>query len=337
MAAAQGNVDAQANLGWMYDNGDGVPKDTEEALKWFRKAADRGNVVAQRNLGVMYFNGDGVAKDNAEALKWYRRAAEQGNANAESDLGFMYVNGDGVPKDSAEAAKWLRKAADQGNALAQAKLGWLYANGEGVPKDSAEAAHWYRKGAEQGNADAQYNLGVLYANGDGVSRNSDEAAKWLQKAAKHDNLPKLSGPPVIDARLRVNVDAMPINGTSLEFYLSPLVLASGQRPTVGTIYPLAFLRVVQKVESGYLMRFESPMGDSETAELVFVKTSTEFPENYHFMDTAHFGVYVGPFQYQAVDGFNRSIYQFDMFSDEANGWVLERLHQKPSTKGFPAN
>jgi hypothetical protein len=129
---------------------------------------------------------------------------------------------------------------------------------------------------------------------------------------------------------------MQISGTSLEFFLNPIAMASGQRPTAGTIYPLAFLRVVQKVEGGYLMCFESPMGDSETAELVFVKTTMELPENFHFMDMAHFGAFVGPYQYQAVSGFTRSVYEFDMFSDEENGWVLERLHQKPSTKGFIA-
>ena len=34
--AAQGNAAAQNNLGWMYENGQGVPKDYDEAVKWYR-------------------------------------------------------------------------------------------------------------------------------------------------------------------------------------------------------------------------------------------------------------------------------------------------------------
>ena len=38
----------------------------------------KANARAQFNLGVMYANGDGVPKDAAEAVKWYRKAADQG-------------------------------------------------------------------------------------------------------------------------------------------------------------------------------------------------------------------------------------------------------------------
>ncbi len=38
--------------------------------------------MAQFNLGFCYDNGLGVMQDRQEALKWYRMAAEQGNENA---------------------------------------------------------------------------------------------------------------------------------------------------------------------------------------------------------------------------------------------------------------
>ena len=50
----KGYADAQSNLGIMYDNGNGVPENDAEAVKWYRKAADQGNAKAQYNLGVMY-------------------------------------------------------------------------------------------------------------------------------------------------------------------------------------------------------------------------------------------------------------------------------------------
>ena len=39
--AEQGDADAQSNLGFMYNNGDGVPENDVEAVKWFRLAAER--------------------------------------------------------------------------------------------------------------------------------------------------------------------------------------------------------------------------------------------------------------------------------------------------------
>jgi TPR repeat protein len=38
----------------MYREGEGVPQNYAEALKWFRKAADQGNANAQFKLGIMY-------------------------------------------------------------------------------------------------------------------------------------------------------------------------------------------------------------------------------------------------------------------------------------------
>ena len=48
---------AQNNLGLMYENGLGVPKDYDEAVKWYRLAAAQGDALAQNNLGWMYDNG----------------------------------------------------------------------------------------------------------------------------------------------------------------------------------------------------------------------------------------------------------------------------------------
>jgi hypothetical protein len=175
-------------VGIMYFNGQGVPQDYAEAVKWYRKAADQGYAEAQTNLGFMYANGHGVPQDYAEAAKWYCKAADQGNVSDQYNLGYMYSKGEGVPQDYAEAAKWYRKAADQGNADAQYNLGLMYEGlildiGEGVPPDISEAAKWYRKAADQGNADAQYNLGYKYYIGGGVLQDYVLAHMWFNLAA----------------------------------------------------------------------------------------------------------------------------------------------------------
>ena len=54
-----------------------------------RERAEQGVVESQFALGNMYFKGNGVEQNIEEALKWYRRAAEKGNAMAQLKLGFI--------------------------------------------------------------------------------------------------------------------------------------------------------------------------------------------------------------------------------------------------------
>ena len=81
--AAQGNSNAQYNLGVMYREGHGVPQDYTEAVKWFRLAAEQGHPGAQHNLGVMYRDGIGVPQDYTEALNWFRLTAAIEDASAQ--------------------------------------------------------------------------------------------------------------------------------------------------------------------------------------------------------------------------------------------------------------
>ena len=83
----------------------------------------------------MYANGDGVPKNAVQAVRWYRLAADQGVAEAQYNLGLRYDKGDGVPKSAVEAVRWFRLAADQGVAQAQYNLGLMYGLGEGVPQN----------------------------------------------------------------------------------------------------------------------------------------------------------------------------------------------------------
>ena len=89
--AEQGDAKAQNVLGGAYTIGDGVPKDYQEAIRWYRLAADQRNASAQYYLGRIYNLGRGVPKDYKEAIRWYRLAADQGHAAAQWNLGLMYV------------------------------------------------------------------------------------------------------------------------------------------------------------------------------------------------------------------------------------------------------
>ena len=45
-------------------------------MRWSRKAAEAGHGGAAVNLGQCYQNGDGVPRDRNEAIKWYRIAID---------------------------------------------------------------------------------------------------------------------------------------------------------------------------------------------------------------------------------------------------------------------
>lgn len=148
--AEQGMMDAQFNLGAMYNNGVGVEQDMATAVRWYRKAAEQGYAVAQYNVGVAYARGLGVIGDIGQATRWWRLAAEQDYSEAQFSLGLIYANGHGVDASMTEAAKWWRTAAENGHAVAQFNLGVLYSKGEGVDKNAVQAVNWWRQSADQG-------------------------------------------------------------------------------------------------------------------------------------------------------------------------------------------
>jgi len=74
--AAQGEAQAQTNLGLLYSTGDGVPHDPREAINWFRKAAEQGDGLGQLMLAAKYFEGAGVARDPVKGMAWAILAAE---------------------------------------------------------------------------------------------------------------------------------------------------------------------------------------------------------------------------------------------------------------------
>ena len=76
VAADAGVPNAQHGLGWIYENGLGVPQNYKTSAKWYSKAADQGHGGAQLNLGNFYDNGRGLPKDYKKAAAYFSRAAE---------------------------------------------------------------------------------------------------------------------------------------------------------------------------------------------------------------------------------------------------------------------
>jgi TPR repeat protein len=92
----------------------GVPAGGDDAVKWFRKAAEKGTIWGQFNLGMRYIRGEGVLQDYVEAAKWLQKAADQRDGMSQYCLGELYEHGFGVELDLEQAYRLYCLAAGQG-------------------------------------------------------------------------------------------------------------------------------------------------------------------------------------------------------------------------------
>ena len=74
--AKKGDTEAQAELGEIYLQGDGIKADYKKSMEWSKKAAENKNYRAMRNIGILYLEGLGVKKDYKKAIEVGKKAIE---------------------------------------------------------------------------------------------------------------------------------------------------------------------------------------------------------------------------------------------------------------------
>ncbi|MCL5059879.1 MAG: sel1 repeat family protein [Candidatus Thermoplasmatota archaeon] len=125
-AAEQNYPPAQARLAELLD----VAEQNEEAVRWFRKAADQGSAAGEFGLGRMYAAGEGVEKDAGKAVFWIRRAAEKDYLPAVDVMAQAYRIGDlGLAIDIQQSQFWetrsqtLKKDTAAGKTMEKSEQG----------------------------------------------------------------------------------------------------------------------------------------------------------------------------------------------------------------------
>ena len=88
----------------------------DDARQLARPLAEKGDVTAQLMLGSIYNNGEGVTPDRDEAAKWFGMAADRGDPGAQYALGLLMEYGHIAGSDAQVARQLFQKAADQGHA-----------------------------------------------------------------------------------------------------------------------------------------------------------------------------------------------------------------------------
>jgi localization factor PodJL len=134
-----------------------------EGVALLRRAANQGLAMAQYRLAKLYERGEGVTPDINQAREWTERAAAAGNRKAMHDLGVYYARGEGANLDEGTAFRWFKQAAELGVADSQYNLGVLYLQGRGVSANPGEALFWFTIAARSGDGDARARAATLEA------------------------------------------------------------------------------------------------------------------------------------------------------------------------------
>ncbi|MGH0214424.1 hypothetical protein NKY66_10970 [Sinorhizobium meliloti] len=189
-AAELGNVDSLSAIASMHLDGDGVPRDFPEAIRWYQSAAEKGDVKAYTQLGLAYESLS--PPDHQAALEWYKKAAAKGDIAAVRNIALMYRNGIGVRQDAKAAISWYERAAEHGDVDAMTAIAVMYQDGLGVKRSYSDAGLWFERAAAAGDASSNLSLAVLFARGDGVNRDLDLAVDLAELAIRKDERAKVS-------------------------------------------------------------------------------------------------------------------------------------------------
>lgn len=182
--ARAGMIDAQALLGQILLDGQGIARDPALALRWFEIAAQGGHVMARNMLGRCLEHGWGCEANAVAAARQYRQAAEAGLDWALYNYANLLATGRGVVQDHAQALACYQRAAELGHAKSMNLLGRYLEEGRCCAVDRNAAAQWYRRSAEGGDFRGQFSHAALLAEQGQI----DAALVWLERALAGGNL-----------------------------------------------------------------------------------------------------------------------------------------------------
>jgi len=223
IAAGEGVLDAQALLGQILLDGQGIEQDQPLAVRWFGIAARRGHMMARNMLGRCHEHGWGCEADAAIAAGHYRIAAEAGLDWAMYNYANLLATGRGVAENQRQALNLYRRAAELGHAKSMNLLGRYLEEGLVCPKDLPAAHGWYRRSAEGGDFRGQFSHAAVLAD----QGNIDEALQWLRRALTGGNLNflRVASKALLDAtdpQIRALAPAYAQRLAELEQVLTPL-------------------------------------------------------------------------------------------------------------------
>ena len=180
-AAENGDDSAKYNIAKFYALGKGVPKSIDKAIDLLTQCKDK--AFRLYSIGKLFYDGEEVEQSYEEAIKWWRLAADANSGYAKYMLGDCYKNGQGVERSYEESVKWYKMAIDNNFIYAYVSLGKLYEAGQGVEKSYEKAIELYNIAAKHNYKKAMRCLGDCYRYGLGVKRSYNNTIKWYKMAS----------------------------------------------------------------------------------------------------------------------------------------------------------
>lgn len=157
----------QGLLAFCYEKGKGVKKSEQNALYYYKRAAEGGNEKSQFWLGDAYLSGGlGVEKSAEQAIYFYKLAANQGHSVSLRKLGQCYERGEGIEQSSEKAFYYYKLAAEiemkHRCGYSVLALARCYKLGIGIPKSLEIAIYYYKLAAENGFPMGYYEVACCY-------------------------------------------------------------------------------------------------------------------------------------------------------------------------------
>lgn len=220
-AARKGHIPAMLAMGVLADEGRGIPKNRDDAKRWYTKAINtdipatpelyvypdrfyshrnvklEAKIEAQYRLGMLLARHEPSAKSYLSAFEYIALSAAMGHIPAQTEITKIYVSG-GDLKSYYESPFSREGATFENGAMtpdkenlgeAMNKLGNSLLEGTAtVKKNETSAARCYKIAAELGNVEACYSYGWCLRHGVGLRENHLEAVRWLKLAADKGNV-----------------------------------------------------------------------------------------------------------------------------------------------------
>ncbi|MFY2764637.1 SEL1-like repeat protein [Arenimonas sp. MALMAid1274] len=186
MAHEAGDHRAAGHIGWMYENGNGVPVDLGKAAQWYEQGALRRHAGTQVSYARVLVQGLGTPRDVARARYFINDAIAGNGKNAQTVLALVVA---AEAADAAQAQAATAAAAAPARTASQPEPG--QAEFDAANKffftDKAKAFAGFSQAAALGHTQARINVAAAYAQGDGVAMDSRRArALFLALAEEGD-------------------------------------------------------------------------------------------------------------------------------------------------------
>jgi TPR repeat protein len=132
-----GTGSALNEIGLMYLKGTAVTRNAKIAHDWFEKAAAQGSIEAEYNLGLLFQAGYTGQPDYLQAMDHFRTAANAKDGPSMLAMGQLYAEGKGVPKDLVQAHTWFDLATANGTPEGSARAAAI--EGQMTPTEIVQA------------------------------------------------------------------------------------------------------------------------------------------------------------------------------------------------------